>query len=222
MTSAQTNAMLSTHHSAIYRTESPKMSAIYTTNSEESWEQDSDDMSDDSYEEESVVRRWYLRLPIHGNVALRRAIQRGDDPFQIHRQQRSQLHHEMELRRGPLRNINTTFHSVDFGKGMQQRSRMSRILAGEPISPGSLPRPEQMSLSEFESVFGKVVMGDDWEDTGAEELVQEPFDLLDYSYLPTLSAPVEEGFFSEDPFNGRRKTKGDFDNETPADRYDRF
>ena len=66
--------------------------------------------------------------------------------------------HELALRYGPLKDVDTTFRTVDWtGESCQHagdpepsvQRRMARIHDGESVSPKSKPRLEQMSSEEF-------------------------------------------------------------------------
>ena len=95
-----------------------------------------------------------LKLPIHGTIAMRRARQVGEDLTEVERQQRARFGHQDAVKYGPLRDVDTTFSEVNWGASTQHRSRMARINYGEPVSPKTKPRVEQMSLKEFNRAFG--------------------------------------------------------------------
>ncbi|KAF2482867.1 hypothetical protein BDY17DRAFT_136612 [Neohortaea acidophila] len=146
-----------------------------------------------SFDDNTSEASWTLHLPIFGAIALRRAHQRAADPFQIQREQMSQLHHEIAEKTGPLRDTDVVFREVDWtgeGKGGGRD--------GEDMSPKSkLPTrgvTEQSDLGEEQAE--EMMSSRNDEERGGS------FDLLDYTIVPRFSAPFEEGDFLIDPFKG--------------------
>lgn len=164
-------------------------------------------------------QRWRLQLPVHGAIALRRALKRGDDPFDIERQQRSQLHHECESKYGPLRDVDVVFKDVDWVAAVQPHSEAANVVDGEDLSPGSVLRADEMSIREHLARFGIdetnwrdhfVVDGEDKgkeQPDGADQAEEEegPFDgLLEHYYYARRRSDVQaEAWLEENPFAGR-------------------
>lgn len=166
-------------------------------------------ISDDT--DESEVEPWKLKLPIHGRIALRRAMKRGEDPFDVQREQRSRFVHECSDKHGPYKDVAVSFQDVDYGAPHQPRSEMARKIDGEPVSPGSVPKVHQMNIQEYSEAFGI-----DWQDLKEWMIVDEggneeqqveqqihPSELLEnYYYARQLSNPSAEGWFDVNPFEG--------------------
>ena len=106
--------------------------------------------SEEEYEFEDDFQ---LQLPINGTIALRRAYDRDENPFNTERQQMSNMCHKIALDCGPLKDVDTTFQHVSWTEPSQHRSRMVRINAGEPVSPKSQPRVEQMTFDELDAAY---------------------------------------------------------------------
>lgn len=105
-------------------------------------------------EADGQPKAWQLKLPINGTIAKRRALKRGEDPADIEREQYSRFWHEHECRFGLLKDVDVTFRPVDWDSESRLGRRMERIDHGEPVSPKSKPRVEQMKPHEFEDAFG--------------------------------------------------------------------
>ena len=55
-----------------------------------------------------------------------------------------------------MKDIEVTLGAVDWAADVQHQSRMARIDEGQPVSPKSAPRVEQMSRKEYNTAFGIV------------------------------------------------------------------
>lgn len=163
------------------------------------------------YTDMTEEEHWHLKLPIHGEIALRRAFKRGEDPFTIEREQRSNYVHEIESKYGPLNDVEIVFFDVDYTAVNQPRSVIARMMEGEPISPGALPTPGQMSIAEYCEAFGvdkkyiaELMMADEVNIGGTDQ--QEPSSanlLAQHPHPRVYSEQSVEQTFELDPFKGR-------------------
>lgn len=168
-------------------------------------------LGSDDFDEDEEEERWRLKLPIHGEIALRRAFKRGEDPFTIERQQRSNYVHEIESKYGPLKDVDIVFYDVDYTSENQPRSVMAKMIEGRPISPGALPTPGQMNIEEYCEAFGGdkkyingLMVADEENDADPDEQGSVTAGLLeDYFYAGSFSAKLAEKGFEIDPFEGR-------------------